>query len=378
MRKKDKKKKIAWQEYIAIVFFMLIGAACGILMTSNLENNFDTNKSATEDILLMVVEFAFMFIAIFVHLIIHEGGHLIFGLLTGYKFSSFRIMSFMWVKEEEGIRFRRLRIAGTGGQCLMNPPDFVDGKIPVVLYNLGGSLINILAGLICLGFYFVFSNNDLFSVIMLMSAVIGFAIAIMNGVPMRMGTVDNDGYNAFSLTRNSSSMRAFWVQMKVNEQISKGVRLKDMNEEWFKIPEDKDMKNSMVATIAVFAANRLMDLHEFEEADNLMEHMLKIESGIVGLHRNLLVCDRVFIELITENRREAIDRMLSKEQKNFMKQMKNFPSVIRTEYAYALLGEKDSLKAEELKVKFEKCAKTYPYQSDIQSERELMEIAAKS
>ena len=105
--------------------------------------------------------------------------------------------------------------------------------------------------------------------------------------------------------------------------------------------------------------------------------MLKIDSGMVGLHRNLMVCDRMYVELISENRREVIDEMFSKEQKKFMKQMKSFPTVIRTEYVFALLYEKDSQKAEKIKARFEKCAKTYPSQSDIQSERELMEFAEK-
>ena len=55
--------------------------------------------------------------------------------------------------------------------------------------------------------------------------------------------------------------------------------------------------------------------------------------------------------------------------------MKTYPSVIRTEYVYALLGEKDVSKAEKMLELFEKCAKTYPYASDIESEREFIEIA---
>lgn len=70
-----------------------------------------------------------------------------------------------------------------------------------------------------------------------------------------------------------------------------------------------------------------------------------------------------------------LDDMFTKTQKKFMKSMKNFPSVLRTEYAYALLCENDTAKAEHIKAKFEKCAKTYPYPNDIQSERELMEMA---
>ena len=212
---------------------------------------------------------------------------------------------------------------------------------------------------------------------MIITAAIGFISAVMNGVPMRMGTVDNDGYNAVSLTRSCNAMRSFWVQMKINEQISKGIRLKDMPDEWFDIPDDGDMKNSMVAAIGVFACNRLVDMHKFDEADKLMAHLLEIDSGMVDLHRNLMICDRMYIELITENRNEVIEEMVTKEQKKFMKSMKTFPSVLRTEYVYALLGEKDIAKAERIKACFEKHAKKYPYPSEIQSERELVEIAEK-
>lgn len=338
-------------------------------------DGFGTERTLHEEILSIIGLLFGMYAVILVHVIIHEAGHLVFGLLSGYKFSSFRIFSFMWVKEGGKIRVRRLSIAGTGGQCLMTPPDMVDGKIPVVLYNLGGSLMNIIAGVVSLGLFFAFENVPFLSTMMLLFMVIGFILAIMNGIPMRLGTVDNDGYNAFALIRNAEAMRSFWVQMKTNEQIAKGVRLKDMPDEWFVVPSDEAMKNSMVVVMGVFACNRLMDAQQFDEADKLMAHILEIDSGIVDLHRRLMICDRMYVELITENRQEVLNGMLDKEQKKFMKSMKNFPSVLRTEYAYALLCEKDTVKADKVKNQFEKCAKTYPYQNDVQSERELMEMA---
>lgn len=374
MKKKEAKKKIQWQQYIAVVFFMLIGAMCGVLMVQYVDKNAQADASGGEELFSLACLFVGMYVAIFVQLIVHEAGHLVFGLLSGYKFSSFRIFSFMWVKECEKIRLRRLSIAGTGGQCLMSPPDMKDGKIPLVLYNLGGSLMNIVASAVFFVLYIATKNIPFLSVMLLMCAIVGIVIAIMNGVPMRMGTVDNDGYNAFSLTRNSEAMRSFWIQMKVNEQLAKGVRLKDMPDEWFAVPSDEAMKNSMVVVMGVFACNRLMDQQDFQAADKLMEHIMSIESGMVGLHRSLMVCDRMYIEMISENRKEIIDKMLTKEQKQFMKQMKKFPSVLRTEYVLALLHDKDIIKAEKCKVLFEKCAKTYPYPNDIQSERELMEI----
>ena len=148
-----------------------------------------------------------------------------------------------------------------------------------------------------------------------------------------------------------------------------------MPDEWFEIPSDEAMKNNLVAAIGVSVCNRLMDQHRFEEADALMAHILSIESGMIGLHRNLVICDRLYYELIHENRPEVVEAFYTKEQQKFMKAMRTFPSVIRTEYAYARLVEKDQGKAGKAMEAFEKVAKTYPYPNDMNSERELIQIA---
>lgn len=368
-----RRRKIVWQQYIGMAFMMLIGAICGFIMVWYIDNS-SADTPLYQEILSLAGLFLGMYVALFFHMIVHEAGHLVFGLMTGYKFCSFRIASFMWLKENGKLKMKRLTLAGTGGQCLMTPPDMKDGKIPLVLYNIGGSFINIIIGALFLVGYLIFSDIPFLSPILLIFAAVGFMTAMMNGIPMRMGTVDNDGYNAFALSKSKEAVEAFWVQLKVAEQSSKGVRLKDMPAEWFAVPTDEAMKNSMVATRCVFTCNRLMDEEKFEEADALMAHLLEIESGIVGLHHDLLMCDRIFVELIGQNRTEVIASMMTKEQKKFMKAMKRFPSVLRTQYALAVLEEKNVSKAETIKGDFDKAAKSYPYPHEIESERELMRI----
>lgn len=375
MNKKQKKEKIVWQKYIGMGLFMIMGAIFGVLIAKYIESSAGADRSFGKDVLTFLSLMFVIYISIFFQLIIHEAGHLIFGLMTGYSFSSFRIMSFMWVKEKNKIKLKRLTLAGTGGQCLMSPPELVEGKIPVALYNLGGSIMNIITGFVFLGLYFVFQNIPFLSMVMLMMMSVGFILAIMNGVPMRMGIIDNDGYNAFALSRNSDALRSFWIQMKANEQLTKGIRLRDMPDEWFAVPSDEEMKNSMVAVMGVFACSRMMETQKFDQAYKLMTHLLEIDSAIVGLHRSLLVCDCAYCELIGENRSDVLEQLFTKKQKKFMKQMKKYPSVLRTEYSYALLSEEDFVKAESIKVRFENCAKSYPYPSDIKAEQELMDIA---
>lgn len=375
MKKREKNRSRKSQYWIVMVLYIVIGGICGFCIADYLEHA-AAGLSLGERLFCLAVFVVGIYIALLLQTVIHEAGHLVFGLLTGYRFLSFRIAGCMWIREDGKLHFKKLSIAGTGGQCLMAPPEMSDGKLPVVLYNLGGSLLNLAAGILFLGLYFLFYNSMLLSMIMLMLAIIGLGLAIVNGVPLRTGIINNDGYNALALRDNPAALQAFWVQMKIGEMVSCGVRLKDMPEDWFLIPDDEAMKNSMVAVTGVFACNRLMDEHRFEEADRLMEHFLEEDTAIVGLHRSLLLCDRMYCEMLGENSPEKLSSMMTKEQRKFMKAMRDYPSVLRTEYVYALLAERDREKAERIKVQFEKYAVMYPYPGEIQAERELMELAA--
>ena len=369
MANKQEKKKNKLKAYALLAFniaLYFIPCWVAIRYISPLDIN---------PLLFFVGLIAMVYAAFIFHIIIHEGGHLVFGLLSGYRFSSFRIFSFMWVKEGERVKFKRHSIAGTGGQCLMSPPDIQNGEMPVVWYNLGGSLMNIIFSTIFLVCFFLLNSVSVLSGILLLLSLLGYSLAILNGVPMRMGALDNDGYNAISLTKDAEAREAFWMQMKVVEETTKGVRLKDMPSEWFTVPADEAMSNSMVAARGVFACNRLMDEERFAEADELMAHMLEIESGMVGLHRSILICDRIYVELIHQNRREVVEEKLTKNLQSFMKTMKDTLSILRTQYAIALLYDRDQSKAETIKAQFEKRAKTYPYPHEIDSERDLMKLA---
>ncbi len=374
MGKEKKKRKHNWQMYIIIVFYILVGALCGFLVALFEDSINGADKVSGGSLQTFIFLMLGIYLSIFLNIIIHEGGHLIFGLLTGYQFSSFSVIGFMWVKQNGKVRFRRLSIAGMGGQCLMAPPDMVNDKMPFVLYHMGGAIMNIVCGLVFLWIFFLCNTVSFLSIFLLIASIMGFAFALMNGMPMRLGTINNDGSNALSLRNNSKALRSIWIQLKANEQMVEGVRLKDMPAEWFTVPDLEGMKNSMTAVIGVFACNQMMDEHAFIEANKLMQELLHMDTAIVGLHRSLLICDRVYCELVAGNELEKIQGMLDKRQIKFMKAMKNFPAIMRTEYAYALLVEKDTEKAEKIKTRFEKCARNYPYPRDMECERELMKI----
>lgn len=360
---------------IPLLFFITIGAACGYLIPRYVDIIISSNPDVGFSFLPMLIPFVSMYVFLYLHLIIHEAGHLVFGLLTGYRFSSFRIGSLMLMRTNGKLVFKRLSLAGTGGQCLMTPPDWIDGKIPFVLYNLGGSLMNLFTALLALALTFLLRGMSLLWMPLWIFAIVGIVIALMNGIPLPMGMVNNDGTNTVSIAKSPAALRAFWVQLKISEATSQGIRLKDLPDSWFELPDGEDLQNSIVTTTAVFAYNRLLDAQDFDAAREKIDSLLHGTQPIIDLYRRLMICDRLYCELIGDSNAAVIDALNTKAQRKFMKSMKNFPTVIRTNYVYALMYEHDARKAADFKAQFEKCAARYPYASDIENERELIAYA---
>lgn len=374
MSKSKKKKKSVWKSIGLIVLFLIISFGFGLLLGTVLDPIMD-ELPPEKFFPGLIGVYIVLFGGSFLHTVLHEAGHLVFGLFTGYQYSSFRIGSFMWVKYEGKIRLKRHTLAGTGGQCLMAPPDMVDGKMPYFLYNAGGCFANFVVSVIPLVLVLLFWQPTYLNFMVILWSVTGLFIVFTNGIPMKLQGMPNDGHNALSLGKDPEALMAFWLQMKIVEQISFGKRLKDLPEDWFTMPDEEGMQNSLIAAIAVFACNRMMDLGKYEEAAKEMERLVNKKSGMVGIHKHLLNIDRIYCEMVGKNRPEKIEELYTDELKKVLKVMKKSPSTHRLQYLYAKYVEKDEKKAAVAMAEFEKVAKTYPYPHEIDGEREMIAYA---
>ena len=142
-------------------------------------------------------------IAFILQVIVHEAGHLVFGLLSGYKFISFRVFDFKIIKDENGkLKIRYERLAGTGGQCLMRAPEYVEGKFKYRLYLLGGVIFNIVFSIV--------SWLILPSYYTLLFALIGFALAFLNLIPMGF----NDGMTYYHASKDETTRFILYLQLE--------------------------------------------------------------------------------------------------------------------------------------------------------------------
>lgn len=360
--------------YIAAIVFVI---AVYIKSIYNVEYFavFESREEALIHILFSVEGLLLIGIAgMLLQTIIHEAGHLIFGLLTRYKFSSFSILLFKIYKKNGKFKFGFWFLPGAAGQCLMLPPDIINGKYPVQLYTFGGVLMNIFSGAAFIGLYFALREDAFSACAMLIIAVNGFYAALKNGIPMRL-KIDNDGRNAAELSKSSDARLAYWYLLKINSLLNNGADFKDMPDEWFSSAESERIENGIEASVAYSATRRLLEKRQFNEADMLMARLLEANNALNDQQRNALICERTFYELVHQNRREVIEEMRTEDQREFLRKFRLTPEVTRTEYAYALLAEQNTEKAEEIRGKFEKRFGRYANDETFKLHIEMMELA---
>ena len=366
------KKKKNYGDIAAKIIMLLTGAVCGIFIIFTM-NFFGTLVKGPAAFLLMFAEaMIIMYIASFVQTIIHESGHLIFGLITGYKFVSFRIGHFMFIKEKGRLKIKLYNVVGTAGQCLMMPPQWNE-KIPYRLYNLGGCIMNAATALFALAAYFAAGAEGFFALCMAMLAVMGLSMALTNGIPMRVGGISNDGMNAALLGKKENTLRAFWLQLYVNGLIAKGERYRNMPREWFRLPEGDELSDPICCAMGVMLYNFCFDMHEFDEAEQTINYMLNA-PGLLDVEKNELLCELLFLRVLRGAPKEEIDSLLTPKLNKYIKATANYVSRRRLAYAYQLLYLKNYSTAQKCLEVFERTAATYPYSAETENEREIIEI----
>ncbi len=368
------KKRMQKINTILIMILNMAGALTAAVGSTLVMPVAQNKTEVVLNIAYLLIVYALSF---FIHLIIHEAGHMVFGLLTGYRFNSFRVFSFMLQLDDDGkIRFYRHSVAGTAGQCLMEPPDAEPEKLPYILYNLGGILANIILSAVFAPMCLLTQAGGYLIAVFICLTIIGILTAVVNGIPLP--GVINDGRNIVELHRHEKARLSFYVQLKSQILLKKGIRIRDFPVEWFIMPDYDELQVTQSSILAVYCCERLFDERKFSEAHDAIDLLLRRNAALFTLHEQQLKANALYCELIGSMDSRRISDYYDKTLQKTFRSMSGFPSFIRTEYAYQLLYNKDEQKAARQLALFESAAKKYPFQIEIKTERELLELAQKT
>lgn len=138
-------------------------------------------------------------LAFALQIVLHELGHLLFGLFSGYRFAAFRFGP------------RLMAECGLLCRCIMAPPEpDGEGYYPITLYSLGGIILNLLSGLFFLWVYFVSGGALLLTLFSLSAGILGLGLGLMFALPVK----HSDGYNALWLVDDDADLRAHWLHLR--------------------------------------------------------------------------------------------------------------------------------------------------------------------
>lgn len=363
MRKK--KKTINIKETLIKIFLFIILLGVGAVVGYKSAQVGIFSQSSILDLVLIL---SVILVSFSVQIIVHEGGHLICGLLSGYEFVSFRVGSLTFIKEDGKFAIKKFNIRGTGGQCLMQPKAKDYEECPYILYNLGGILMNAIVSILCFIIYVVGDANRYLDLILISMIGSGICTFIVNGIPMKISGVANDGYNLLSMKKDKFMRYCFYTQLRVNGLMSKGIRIKDMPLLWFEIDKKSDFSNPLVTAVKCMEANYYHDKLEFDKAKECYEFLLDYDPKIIKLYEYEIKCELVFYEIMENKDEEEIKKLYTKQLRSYVKSSKCQISKIRLMYAYALMVEKDMDKVKKILDDIEKVKKTYPNKGEIESE----------
>lgn len=297
------------------------------------------------------------------HILIHEGGHLLAGLLSGYTFLLFRMGRFGLIKENQRFKLITYRMSGTLGQCLMYPPDTVIK--PFRLYLSGGVLGNLLASTAGLSAYVLFPTRYF-----ILFSLIGLVAAVTNGIPIGY----NDGKILSKLTKSETAQEQFFQQLRWNGDF---IRYEKTYSEV--VTEDKIMNINQPVTehfniyTKLVEINSLLEQVKLEEAYRELGDLFSQRSYIITPYRVEILREYLFcLLLLNEGSSSLVNQIVNDPV--FKEHLKiRQADVYRLKSVLAYYRENDRQEARRYLDEAESFLKKTPTYADRKVNRELLD-----
>ena len=340
--------------------FIIVGAFCG-----NAVNALFPEENIGAELLTLGGLILWSAVSAFLHIIIHEGGHLVCGLMSGWKFLSFRIGSLTLVKQDKKLKLKKTTVAGTGGQCLMTPPSCEPAECPFFLYLQGGGAANIVTAVIAL---FVGSMlSGLPSILLRIFAICGCGLGIMNLFPAKMSGTMNDGYQIFiELPDNPKSKTAQYLLLSANAILTQVESTYDLPEKVKSAIMDfdySDLGDTATSNLLLYKAAILTEMGSYKETEEIYQRIYDSKETL-DIFRKEACCELIYLEIMGECNPERIEKLGGKKQLEYIKLTALYPSRKRLMYAYYLLYKKDEKSAQKEYEALLKTAATHPVKAE--------------
>ena len=350
----NKNKKI----FTIIEIFITILAFLAFSMTgSYFATNFIEcypNATDADFILNMVLLFAAFGVIFLITIILHELGHMVYGLKAGLDFEEFSVANLSIKKINGKLKIvMKNTISGIGGYCRMKlaREKSYNNKF-LLMYFLGGVIVNYISTIVWIVIFLLTMNHPWLSSVALMGIVTNLYLGLLNSLP-QTSTIGME-YDMLKVSHfredNDYLIKAFTAS-SISDDLLKGVPIETIEAECpssFKFDGD--------VLLGLTYADILMRKNKYIETKDLL---IKIESETANQlsKQNELLLKIQFIEceLRSDCDIESLKKYWTPNVKKYITAMTAMhPSFICFEYAYYLLLQNDEKTANKKRDLFNK------------------------
>ena len=367
------KSHVVMEAVVRIVMIVFIGTVLGKLLNGVFrpfwekhiynENYLELGINVVGIIIIIIASY-------FLHIVLHEFGHLIGGTISNYSLISFRIFSFVLTKENKRLKIKKYSVPNTVGECVMMPPEVKNGKYPYKLYRVGGIAMNIVTSLIAVVLVFGVGAFSKFPMNMLgiIFATVGIVTAIYNGFPVMIGGVPNDGYLLLHMTESMEARLAVHSELLIHAFLSKGGSYSEVPYEQFCISKSGEIKNYLVAKIKLEEYKWHLEHLDFTQAAKCLEATNQYFNSLPKVYQYEINSEKLFVEIMCDNNKDVVDKLFGSDVERFILEFQNVLSRNRIMMAYEAGVKKDVRAAHKHYMQLKNNVKVYPIrgQADLE------------
>lgn len=347
---------------LTLFYFMLIffGIVYFYMYLINSSPEYPVLKERFGVIGLSLIGFFLLASAVICQVIFHELGHLIIALLSGYDFVMFRIGSIALVKTDEGFKFGKFHIPGTGGQALLYPGGKSYEDYRYKLYMYGGVISNILVALVC--FLILISvKNLLLQIFLFFMTALGIIFSLTNGIPISEQIV-NDAMNA-KLMDKYKEYRVFTkYTLKASKYYVNAKSLKDFDDDEIRYLLDTKAE---FAEMDILKGDYYGEKGDFKKAELYYKEALS-KSFLSGeIQKNATINELIYI-FVLRGDEEEFKKYYTFDFRNILtKVLSKMINGFHSRYAIAKLIDKNDSVADIIKKQFDKYKKNYIFKAQV-------------
>lgn len=272
--------------------------------------------------------------------IIHELGHLIFGLITGYKPWFFRIFNMALIKGKGKYRLKICIKDGGLGQCLMLPQvakietsNKDKAYYPYALYNLGGIILNLITGILGLCLFVYLKEVSVYIRLFLgLNIFYGIGFVLINGLP---SIEHNDGYNYLLLKKDKEVLRSYYHQLYIFYNLAMGKTYGEIPYEYFKAGDRCDLSNPFIGWQKIMECYYYMDLNMWDRAKACIDEFKPVLNKLRERDRLIIHLEELYLSIATKEPLDKISRLYWLNNKYMDKNKKDI-NIIRINLAYKI------------------------------------------